>query len=105
MFAELLPTSKNAGPRIPDRAGRMGKKRQRYANLPHLSRYRLFMALRRYDLLDFWLAGGEGAKIMHEARSKLNKYRDRKRVRPASGSHSRYPRGTGVVGGSRLRAF
>ena len=82
-----------------------GKKRQRYANLPHLSRYRLFMALQRYDLLDFWLAGGEGAKILHEARSKLNKYRDRKRVRPASGSHSRYPRGTGVVRGSRLRAF
>jgi hypothetical protein len=36
-----------------------GKKTQASAKLSYLSRYRLFTALQQYDLLDFWLAGGE----------------------------------------------
>jgi hypothetical protein len=37
------------------------KKPQTSAKLSYLARYRLFKAL-QYDLLDFWLAGGEGKR-------------------------------------------
>ena len=79
-----------------------GKKTQRSAKLSYLSRYRLFQALQQYDLLDFWLAGGEGAKILHEARTKLNEHRERKRAGSASKSQPRYR--TWTSGGSRFRA-
>ena len=86
-----------------DRVG-WGKKRQRSAKLSYRSRYLLFQALQQYDLLDFWLAGGEGAKILHEARTKLHEHRERKRG-PVSESLLRYSSRMGFVGGTRLRAF
>jgi hypothetical protein len=82
-----------------------GKKTQRSAKLSYLSRYRLFTALQQYDLLDFWLAGGEGAKILGEARTKLHEHRSRQRLRHVGESHLLYPNRLGFVGGTRLRAF
>jgi hypothetical protein len=79
-----------------------GKKTQTSAKLSYLSRYRLFTALQQYDLLDFWLAGGEGSQVLREARTKLHEHRERKRGR-ASESHL-YSSRMGFVGG-RLRAF
>jgi hypothetical protein len=58
-----------------------GKKTQKSANLSYIQRYRLFKALQQYDLLDFWLAGGEGTMIMSSARHKLVEYRRRPRER------------------------
>ena len=86
-----------------DRVG-WGKKRQRSAKLSYRSRYLLFQALQQYDLLDFWLAGGEGAKILHEARTKLHEHRERKRG-PVSESLLRYSSRMRVADGTRLRAF
>jgi hypothetical protein len=54
-----------------------GKKTQKVADLSYISRYRLFQALQQYDLLDFWLAGGEGKKIFGAARKKLVEHRRR----------------------------
>jgi hypothetical protein len=82
-----------------------GKKTQRSAKLSYLSRYRLFSALQQYDLLDFWLAGGEGAQILREARTKLHQHRERKRLGRGSESLLRYSSRIGFVGGTRLRAF
>jgi hypothetical protein len=80
-----------------------GKKTQRSAKFSYLSHYRLFSALQQYDLLDFWLAGGEGAQIIREARRKLDEHRERKRGR-GSETRPRYRPGT-TCGESRLRAF
>jgi hypothetical protein len=77
-----------------------GKKTQRSAKLSYLSRYRLFSALQQYDLLDFWLAGGEGTKILREARTKLNEHRERKR-----GRGSEYRTWMGSPSGARFLAF
>ena len=55
--------------------GNGGKKTQKSAKLSCLSRYRLFKALQRYDLLDFWLGGGEGAGVLSKARKKLTEHR------------------------------
>jgi hypothetical protein len=52
-----------------------GKRTQKVADLSYISRYRLFKALQQYDLLDFWLAGGEGKKIFGAARKKLAEHR------------------------------
>jgi hypothetical protein len=52
-----------------------GKKIQTSAKLSYKSRYRLFNALQQYDLLDFWLAGGEGKWILSSARHKLVEHR------------------------------
>jgi hypothetical protein len=81
-----------------------GKKTQTSAKLSYLSRYRLFTALQQYDLLDFWLAGCEGATILREARRKLNAHRERQRFGPMGDSHLRCSSRTDY-GGSRLRAF
>jgi hypothetical protein len=54
-----------------------GKKTQKSANLSYIQRYRLFNALQQHDLLDFWLAGGEGKNILGSARSKLVDHRRR----------------------------
>jgi len=85
-----------------DRVG-WGKKRQRSAKLSYRSRYLLFQALQPYDLLDFWLASGEGAQVLREARSKLHEHRERQRLRPTSEPHLRYSSRMGFVGGTRLR--
>jgi hypothetical protein len=82
-----------------------GKKTQTSAKLSYLSRYRLFTALQQYDLLDFWLAGGEGADILREARTKLNEHRERQRLGPGSKSQPRYRSWMSSSGVSRLRAF
>jgi hypothetical protein len=82
-----------------------GKKTQTSAKLSYLARYRLFTALQQYDLLDFWLAGGEGAQILREARTKLNEHRERKRLGPGSKSQPRYRSWMSSSGVSRLRAF
>jgi hypothetical protein len=58
-----------------------GKKTQKAANLTYIQRYRLFKALQQYDLLDFWLAGGEGKKIFGAARNKLAEHRRKHRER------------------------
>jgi hypothetical protein len=58
-----------------------GKKTQKSANLSYIQRYRLFDALKQYDLLDFWLAGGEGTTIFHAARKKLAEHRRKHRER------------------------
>jgi hypothetical protein len=52
-----------------------GKRTQKVVDLSYISRYRLFKALQQYDLLDFWLAGGEGKKIFGAARKKLGEHR------------------------------
>jgi hypothetical protein len=52
-----------------------GKKTQKVADLSYKQRYRLFTALQQYDLLDFWLAGGEGKTIFGAARKKLAEHR------------------------------
>jgi hypothetical protein len=52
-----------------------GKKTQKSANLSYIQRYRLFKALQQYDLLDFWLASGEGTTIYRAARKKLAEHR------------------------------
>jgi hypothetical protein len=54
-----------------------GKKTQKAAKLSFWQRYRLFKGLQQYDLLDFWLAGGEGKKIFGAARKKLAEHRRR----------------------------
>jgi hypothetical protein len=56
-----------------------GKKTQKVANLSYAQRYRLFTALAHYDLLDFWLAGGEGRWIFRSARKSLAEHRQRQR--------------------------
>jgi hypothetical protein len=56
-----------------------GKKTQTSAKLSYLARYRLFTALAQYDLLDFWLAGGEGKWIFRTARKNLAEHRQRQR--------------------------
>jgi hypothetical protein len=56
-----------------------GKKTQTSAKLSYLARYRLFTALAEYDLLDFWLAGGEGKWIFRTARKSLAEHRQRQR--------------------------
>jgi hypothetical protein len=61
------------GYRTVSRAG--GGKTQRRAFLSYIQRYRLFKALQPYDLLDFWLAGGDGKAIMRSARRKLIEHR------------------------------
>ena len=58
-----------------------GKKTQKAANLTYIQRYRLFKALQQHDLLDFWLAGGEGKKIFGAARKKLAEHRRKHRER------------------------
>jgi hypothetical protein len=52
-----------------------GKKTQKAAKLSFWQRYQLFQGLQQYDLLDFWLAGGEGKKIFGAARKKLAEHR------------------------------
>jgi hypothetical protein len=54
-----------------------GKKTQKVAKLSYISHYRLFKALQQYDLLDFWLTGGEGKTIFGAARKKLAEHRRR----------------------------
>jgi hypothetical protein len=54
-----------------------GKKTQKMADLSYRQRFRLFKALQQYDLLDFWLAGGEGKTIFGAARKKLAGHRRR----------------------------
>ena len=58
-----------------------GKKTQKVADLSFKQRYRLFTALQQYGLLDFWLAGGEGKKIVGAARKKLAEHRRKHRER------------------------
>jgi hypothetical protein len=82
-----------------------GKKTQTSAKLSYLSRYRLFTALQQYDLLDFWLAGGEGATVLRQARTKLYEHRERKRLGPGSKSQPRYRSWMSSSGVPRLRAF
>jgi hypothetical protein len=82
-----------------------GKKTQTSAKLSYVSRYRLFTALQQYDLLDFWLAGGEGATILREARTKLHEHRERQRLRSASKSQPQYRSWMSSSGVPRLRAF
>jgi hypothetical protein len=82
-----------------------GKKTQTSAKLSYLARYRLFSALAQYDLLDFWLAGGEGKEIFLEARKSLAGHRQRQRQQGLIVSHSgfRIPRPS--ADGSRVGAF
>jgi hypothetical protein len=82
-----------------------GKKTQTSAKLSYLSRYRLFTALQQYDRLDFWLAGGEGATILRQARMNLNEYRERQQLRSASKSQLQYRSWMSSSGVPRLRAF
>jgi hypothetical protein len=58
-----------------------GKKTQKAAKLSFWQRYQLFKALQQYDLLDFWLAGGEGKTIFGAARKKLAEHRRKHRER------------------------
>jgi hypothetical protein len=58
-----------------------GKKTQKAAKLSFWQRYQLFKGLQQYDLLDFWLAGGEGKKIFGAARKKLAEHRRKRRER------------------------
>jgi hypothetical protein len=52
-----------------------GKKTQKSASLSYIQRYKLFSALQQYDLFEFWLAGGEGKKLVGAARKKLVEHR------------------------------
>ena len=52
-----------------------GKKTQKVADLSFKQRYRLFASLQQYDLLDFWLAGGERKQLVGAARKKLAEHR------------------------------
>jgi hypothetical protein len=58
-----------------------GKKTQKAAKLSFWQRYQLFKGLQQYDLLDFWLAGGEGKTIFGAARKKLAEHRRKHRER------------------------
>jgi hypothetical protein len=82
-----------------------GKKTQTSAKLSYLARYRLFTALAQYDLLDFWLGGGEGKCIFHSARKSLAEHRQRQREQGLGVGHpgSRIPRPS--ADGSRVGAF
>ena len=84
-----------------------GKKTQTSAKLSYLARYRLFTALAQYDLLDFWLAGGEGKWIFRTARKSLAEHRQRQRKQELIGEIGhpdfRLPRPS--PDGSRVGAF
>ena len=84
-----------------------GKKTQTSAKLSYLARYRLFTALAQYDLLDFWLAGGEGKWIFRTARKNLAEHRQRQRKQEFIGEIAhpgfRLPRPS--ADGSRVGAF
>jgi hypothetical protein len=66
---------------------RNGKIGQAKSKISFKSRHHLFTALKKYDLFKFWLSGGDGAKAIREARTKLKGYKprrppiDRKRFR------------------------
>jgi hypothetical protein len=55
------------------------KKTQTSAKLSYRQPYLLFQALQQYDLLDSWLAGGEGKRIFRSARNNLAEHRQRQR--------------------------
>jgi hypothetical protein len=84
-----------------------GKKTQTSAKLSYRQRYRLFKALQQYDLLDFWLAGGEGKWIFRTARKSLAEHRQRQRKQELIGEIGhpdfRLPRPS--PDGSRVGAF
>jgi hypothetical protein len=84
-----------------------GKKTQKSASLSYIQRYKLFTALRQYDLLDFWLAGGEGKWIFRTARKNLAEHRQRQRKQEFIGAIGhpgfRLPRPS--PDGSRVGAF
>ena len=84
-----------------------GKKTQTSAKLSYVARYRLFTALAQYDLLDFWLAGGEGKWIFCSARKSLAEHRQRQRKQEFIGEIGhpgfRLPRPS--ADGSRVGAF
>jgi hypothetical protein len=61
--------------------GIWGRKTQKSAKLSYRSRFRLFKALQRYEILDLWLAGGEGATVLGRARRKLLEHRHRRGLR------------------------
>jgi hypothetical protein len=71
--------------------GDRGKKTQKSAKLSYRSRYRLFKALQQYDLLDFWIGGGEGAGVLAKARKKLTEHRHRQSLRANNGMGSSIP--------------
>jgi hypothetical protein len=49
-----------------------GKKKQRSSSkISYESREHLFNALKKYDLFQFWLSGGEGASVLRGARNRL----------------------------------
>ena len=77
------------------------KKKQKDAKLSYIQHYRLFKALQKYDLLDVWVAGGDGSVVLRDAKSRLAQYRKEWRSRPIGASH---PGIFGVGnGGSYLR--
>jgi len=82
-----------------------GKKTQTSAKLSYLARYRLFTALAQYDLLDFWLAGGEGKWIFHSARKNLAEHRQRQRERGLMVGHPGFRIPQPSADGSRVGAF
>jgi hypothetical protein len=75
-----------------------GKKTQKVADLSFKQRYRLFTALQQYDLLDFWLAGGEGKTIFRTTCKKLADHRRKHQEREHRFLNTLVPR-------IRLRAF
>jgi hypothetical protein len=64
-----------------------GKKRQAHAKMTFSSRRNLFHALKDRSTFDFWLAGGEGRRVLSIPRSQL-----RKKYKPAHSSGRGGPR-------------
>jgi hypothetical protein len=67
-----------------------GKRTQKSAKLTNHQRYLLFKAMQTYDVLDLWIAGGNGAGLIANAKGTLNwqrqqhwyRHRDNSRRRP-----------------------
>jgi hypothetical protein len=69
----------NKGYRTVPKAG--GGKLQKSAKLTLEARFRLLQAMRKYCLDDLWLASGEGAEILKDARASIQARRRRSRPR------------------------
>ena len=54
-----------------------GKTTQKKAHLSNRQRFNLLKAMGAYDLLDLWLAGGDGAELLASAKTAVNRQRQR----------------------------
>ena len=83
-----------------------GKVKQKHTKLSYKQQYKLFNALKTYDTLDLWIAGGAGAELIADAKGKLSwlreqhwyRRRDNSRLAPAS-SFELYRSSSGHRGG------